>query len=74
MRTLQRLGLLAVLFIGLMMAGSAPASARSNQISGVAVFDLSGISVRASRRVQRLRELPAAPDERQLGGLLVHQG
>ena len=44
MRTLQRLGLLAVLFIGLMMAGSAPASARSNQISGVAVFDLSGSS------------------------------
>ena len=44
MRTLQRLGLLAVLFIGLMMAGSAPASARSNQISGVAVFDLSGTS------------------------------
>ena len=44
MRTLQRLGLLAVLFIGLVMTGSAPASARSNQISGVAVFDLSGSS------------------------------
>ena len=44
MRILQRLGLLAVLFIGLMMAGSAPASARSNQISGVAVFDFSGTS------------------------------
>ena len=42
MRILQRLGLLAVLFIGLTMAGSGPASARSNQISGVAVFDFSG--------------------------------
>jgi hypothetical protein len=41
-RILQRLGLLAVLFIGWTMAGSALASASSNQISGVAVFDLSG--------------------------------
>jgi hypothetical protein len=38
MRILQRLGLLAALFIGLTMTGSAPASARSTQISGVAVF------------------------------------
>ena len=44
MRTLQRLGLLAVVFIGSILAGSAPASARSNQISGVAVFDFSGDS------------------------------
>ena len=44
MRTLQRLALVAILFIGLMIAGSAPASARSNQISGVAVFDISGTS------------------------------
>ena len=34
MRVIQRLGLLAVVFIGLIMAGSAPASARSNQLSG----------------------------------------
>ena len=39
MRVIQRLGLLAVVFIGLIMAGSAPASARSNQLSGVAVYD-----------------------------------
>ena len=39
MRVIERLGLLAVVFIGLMMAGSAPASARSNQLSGVAVYD-----------------------------------
>ena len=42
MRILQRLGLLAVLFTGLPIAASAPASARSNQISGVAVFDFGG--------------------------------
>ena len=42
MRILQRLGVLAVLIIGWTLAGSAPASARSNQISGVAVYDLSG--------------------------------
>ena len=45
MRVIQRLGLLAVVFIGLMMAESAPASARSNQLSGVAVYD----STRAPR-------------------------
>ena len=42
MRTLQRLGLLGVLFLGWTMAGSAPAAARSSQISGVAVYDASG--------------------------------
>ena len=44
MRVLQRLGLLTVVFVGLTVVGSAPASARSEQISGVAVYDLSGIS------------------------------
>ena len=39
MRVIQRLGLLAVVSIGLTMAGSAPAGARSNQLSGVAVYD-----------------------------------
>jgi hypothetical protein len=42
MRRLQRLGTLAVLVIVLAMAGSSPASARSNQISGVGVFDSTG--------------------------------
>jgi hypothetical protein len=42
MRNLQRLGVLAVLVIGLTMAGAAPASAGSKQISGVGVFDISG--------------------------------
>jgi hypothetical protein len=39
MRVIQRLGFLTVVFIGLTMAGSAPASARSNQLSGSAVVD-----------------------------------
>lgn len=42
MRNSRRLGVLAVLVIVLTIAGSAPASARSNQISGVGVFDVSG--------------------------------
>ena len=42
MRNLQRLGILAVLVIGLSVVGSAGASAASSQISGVAVFDTSG--------------------------------
>jgi len=42
MRNSRRLGVLAVLVIVLTIAVSAPASARSNQISGVGVFDVSG--------------------------------
>ena len=42
MRNFQRLGILGVLIIGSTMVGSAPASAASQQISGVAVFDTSG--------------------------------
>jgi hypothetical protein len=42
MRNLQRLGILAVLVIGLSVVGSAGASAASTQISGVAVLDTSG--------------------------------
>ena len=42
MHILQRLGLLAAVLIASLTAGSAPASARSNQISGTAVYDFSG--------------------------------
>ena len=66
------LGLLAVVFIGLTMVGSAPASARSNQLSGVAVYD-STTCAAASRRIRRLHGLPGAPDERQLGRLLLYE-
>ncbi len=72
MRVIQRLGLLAVVFIGLTMAGSAPAIARSNQLSGVAVYDSTMCAGPPADR--RLRGLPGAPDERQLGRLLVYEG
>jgi len=39
MRVFQRLGLLGVVSIGFLVAGSASAGARSNQLSGVAVYD-----------------------------------
>ena len=42
MRNLQRFGVLTLMIIGSTMAGSAPAGAASNQISGVGVFDLTG--------------------------------
>lgn len=41
-RELSNAGITEPSFIGLTMAGSAPASAGSNQISGVGVFDISG--------------------------------
>jgi hypothetical protein len=42
MRHVQRLGLLAGFAVVLMVVGSAPVSAQSNQISGVGVFDTAG--------------------------------
>ena len=48
MRTkIQRLVLLGVLVGGLLVAFSAPASAATNQISGVAVFDTEGVCLPA---------------------------
>ena len=41
-RDTERLAALVVLFVGLMVALSAPASAATNQISGVGMFDTAG--------------------------------
>ena len=47
MRNLQRLGILVVTVIGLSIMGSAPASAASNQLSGIGVFDTVGVTCSA---------------------------